>query len=481
MCAKKLMPISPFTLKGCTLSVDTAVRLTDSHNRPMLTGFQQGGHFFFPCETVGASHTNDIFFGLPADHTKYSTSDTDFAQRLLEAHYALGHVAFAKVRKFLGLGPGENPRCHICAVALSKTAPLPKTTPRSTRINHRMHIDLAFTRGNQLAWQLAVDDFTRVSYLAVLDSKSDTLSAWIQLKTHLEKRHAPWAFAIVKTDSEAVYSTPAWVDHCKTEGLEHELSSRYRHDGNGVVEAAVKNIGIPFRSAMIQGNAPESDAPFVLAHANTIRNNCPTKANNGWTPKEKEAGMRLPVNPRLIQAPILCLCYAHVYAEEGRPKHAVRGVACVYLGFVESSNSFRVKEWTTAKVYFTADVVFHPGTFPYVANASNVFSDNAPRVTIALPLFPPLSCLALPPWWLFPASEATKFAFAIRPVTCVNLSLQVINNGRTRHSPASKTLASSPPPLTLPISACTPLGPILSLGRRLSPPRTPMNGSLPEP
>jgi hypothetical protein len=157
---------------------------------------------------------------------------------------------------------------------------------------------------------------------------------------------------------------------------------------------------------MIQGNAPESDAPFVLAHANTIRNNCPTKANNGWTPKEKEAGMRLPVNPRLIQAPILCLCYAHVYAEEGRPKHAVRGVACVYLGFVESSNSFRVKEWTTAKVYFTADVVFHPGTFPYVANPSNVFNDNAPRVTIAA--LPPIELPRPPPLVVIPRIGGNK-------------------------------------------------------------------------
>jgi hypothetical protein len=384
LCAKKLMPVSPFTMKGCSLTVTSTVALSDSHDRPLFTGFQQGGLFYFPCEVVKDSNckSNDVFFGLPADPTKYSTSSADFPQRLLEAHFALGHLAFPKVRKFLGLKDGENPRCTTCAVALSRTAPLPKTTQRSTRINHRIHLDLGFTRGNSHSFQLAVDDFTRVSYLSVLDSKSDVLSSWTDLKTHLEKRHAPWAFAIVKTDSEPIYTTPAWADHCKAEGLEREFSSRYRHDGNGVVEAAIRNVGVPFRCAMIQGNAPDSDVPYVLNHSNLLRNNCPTKANNGWTPREKEAGMRLAVNPRLIQAPILCLCYAHIYAEEGRVKHAARGIACVYLGLDETSNSFRVKEWTTGKIYFTADIVFHPSTFPYVASPDRTFVETAPQITV---------------------------------------------------------------------------------------------------
>lgn len=92
--------------------------------------------------------------------------------------------------------------------------------------------------------------------------------------------------------------------------------------------------------------------------------------------------MRLAVNPRLLQAPILCLCYAHIYAEEGRVKHAARGIACVYLGLDETSNSFRVKEWITGKIYFTADVVFHPSTFPYVASPDRTFADTAPQISV---------------------------------------------------------------------------------------------------
>jgi hypothetical protein len=61
---------------------------------------------------------------------------------------------------------------------------------------------------------------------------------------------------------------------------------------------------------MIHGNAPEADIPDVLYFANVVRNNTPTKANNGWTPLEKRVGKRLPVNKRLLRGPILCLVFA---------------------------------------------------------------------------------------------------------------------------------------------------------------------------
>jgi hypothetical protein len=82
---------------------------------------------------------------------------------------------------------------------------------------------------------------------------------------------------------------------------------------------------------MIQGQAPDSDSPFALNMANVVRNNSPTKANGGRTPIEKEVGMKLPVNPRLMKGPMFCLAYAHVYADEGRLKHAERGIPLMCL------------------------------------------------------------------------------------------------------------------------------------------------------
>ena len=140
-----------------------------------------------------------------------------------------------------------------------------------------------------------------------------------------------------------------------------------RHDANGVVERAMATVGTCFRAMMIQGCAPDSEIPNALVHAVVVRNNSPTKANKSWTPLEVEAGMRLGANKRLLKGPLFCLVYAHVYKEE-RAKHDPRGVPCVYQGFDDQNNQFKVKEWRTGDVYYTGDAVFHPSIFPYRAS-----------------------------------------------------------------------------------------------------------------
>ena len=307
--------------------------------------------------------TSATFFGLKASD-KISATTQDFSNRLLEAHWSYGHLHFDKLRKLLGLKKGNNPECPACTLAKSRKAALEANAyTRSSRSCHRMHMDVGFTLNKNYVFQLYVDDYTRESYLDVLDSKDQVLERWVTLKNHLELANFPSKFAFVKTDSEPLYRTPAWIEHVKDSSMEHEFSSRYRHDQLGVAERAMQAIGISFRAMMFQGNAPESDTPDCLRHANVIRCESPSKANNGRTPREKAAGSKLPVNQRLLRGPLFCLVYAHVYEEE-RPKHARRGIAGVYLGYDPVNNSYLVKEWESGQRYYTADLTFHPSTFP---------------------------------------------------------------------------------------------------------------------
>ena len=251
-----------------------------------------------------------------------------------------------------------------------------------------MHIDIAYTEGSNNPFQLYVDDYTRVSHLDLLASKGETLEKWKELKQILENRHFPHKVAFIKSDNEFVYTSNDWTEHCRTEGVVHEFSARYRHDQNGVVERAIGLVGTTFRCLIIQGGDPDSDIPNALVHANVIRNNTPTTANNGLTPKEKEAGMKLGINARLLKGPLFCLCYALIYEEE-RVKHGPRGVACVYLGYDDRNDQYKVKEWTSGRIYYSGDAVFHPRVFPY--RASPAISDKwikemdslSPRVPVS--------------------------------------------------------------------------------------------------
>ena len=108
--------------------------------------------------------------------------------------------------------------------------------------------------------------------------------------------------------------------------------------------------------------------PYALTHnANTCRNHSPSKANGGLTPLEKQAGMKLPINQRLLKGVMFCLVYIHIY-EEDRIKHGNRSIPCVYLGFYATNNQYIAMEWLTGKIQYCGDGVFTPNIFPFRAN-----------------------------------------------------------------------------------------------------------------
>ena len=267
-CARKLMPAHQFTKKGCVLEFSDVVTLRTGSGKPILSGPEIGGLFYFHAKTIHATDqlpaVNALqassLFGLPSSH------NADFPRRLLEAHWSYGHLNFGKLRKLLGLAKGDDPECPICTIAKQKQAALADETKkvRSSRPCHRMHMDIGFTAGSEFIFALYVDDYHRISYLDLLDSKSQSLEKWCELKRRLENEFMPWKFAIIFTDSEPLYFTPGWEQHCKDKGLEHEFSSRHKHGQNGVVERAMQTVGTTFRCMMITGNAPPRCIPAAL-------------------------------------------------------------------------------------------------------------------------------------------------------------------------------------------------------------------------
>ena len=232
---------------------DNTVNLTIG-NTTLLSGHEFDGLYFYNCVSVRTpnKHTSHqpkkhkvttepddnttprVMFGLEANKT-LSATHGDFSQKLLDAHCAYGHIHFNSLLKILGLKAGDNPDCASCTIAKSKAEALSKHVyTRSTRPCHRMHMDVGFTAGYQYSFQLYIDDYTRESFLEMLDDKSHALPEWTKLKKHQEIKHYPLKYAIIRTDSEPLYHTPEWAAHVEEHSMDHEASSRYRHDQHGV-------------------------------------------------------------------------------------------------------------------------------------------------------------------------------------------------------------------------------------------------------
>ena len=161
---------------------------------------------------------------------------------------------------------------------------------------------------------------------------------WVELKRLSDNKHASYKTAYIRTDNEFVYTSNKWIDHCKGEGGTRVLPTYVTVTSSTAWRTRHANyIGVSFRVMMIHGGALDADTADALLHANLIRNNTPTKTNQGWNPKEMEAGMKLGINERLrvLRAPLFCLelCYAAIYKEEPdyhrkQDPRGVRGV-CV--------------------------------------------------------------------------------------------------------------------------------------------------------
>jgi len=172
-CDKKLMPARPFLRKGCTLQMSEkgGVKMIDPSGKTLLHGEEKQELYYYSVTTAQPAETSDpasrpksihcernenssSYFGLPVGSKLRATGD-DFVRKLSEAHQALGHIHFDKVRKLFGLKPGPNPACATCSVAKQKQSHLTQHAPsRSPYPNHRIHMDLAFTEGSDNPFQV---------------------------------------------------------------------------------------------------------------------------------------------------------------------------------------------------------------------------------------------------------------------------------------------------------------------------------------
>ena len=395
-CEMKLMPVTVFVRLGCSITMkDNEVHLLSREGSSIFSGKDIGGLYMYHSKTVSHKPSQQkskptALFGLPVGKKPNSQ---DFPQRLLETHWCYGHLHFSKLRKLLGLGKGDDPDCASCAIAKSRKIALSKTREnRSTRINHRIHLDIGFTRNSTYCFQLAVDDYTRYGFIEVFKNKSEAFDSFVLLHKQRNNEHCPYNLAVLKTDSEPLYTSQKFNTYCENNGIVQEFSARYRHDQHGVVERAMQAIGDSFRCSMIHGHAPENAAPDCLIYSNVFRNHTGTKANKGWSPREKEAGTKLPINKRLLLGPIFCLVFAHVYEEERDGKHAARGIPCGFHGYDPLNNQFKVRELQSGKEYYTFDLTWHPKKMVYrvVLNTHTLrtFNDLAPHVLARMELDP---------------------------------------------------------------------------------------------
>jgi transposase InsO family protein len=101
-------------------------------------------------------------------------------------------------------------------------------------------MDTGYTAGKRFVFLIIVDDFSRFSWLIMIDSKTDTFQAFKQVIDPRNNEHAPYRLAFMRMDNGTEFDNKTMTGWCEKEGVVQEWSGRYRHDQNGVAERRVQ-------------------------------------------------------------------------------------------------------------------------------------------------------------------------------------------------------------------------------------------------
>lgn len=160
-----------------------------------------------------------------------------------------------------------------------------------------------------------------------------------------------------------------------THGIMHQTSIVKTPQQNGRVERKHRHILEVARAARFHSRLPiEFWGECVLTAAHLI-NLTPTPLLNNKTP-HKTLFLKCPSYSHIRV--FGCLCFAHTKTTD---KFAPRSRHCVFLGYPFYKKGWRVYDLETREVFFSRDVRFDEGIFPFSETATQQVSSSLPCPT----------------------------------------------------------------------------------------------------
>ena len=282
-------------------------------------------------------------------------------------HQRLGHAHYKAVAKLFSSNMVADTNAPAIAQALNKqqrtavcgpctegklaSTPVPTSTDtRATRPLERIHMDIwgpapTEGKGGHLYYLLIVDDYSRWMTLLLMRHKSETLSHFKTYVARVQNLHSSAGHVItyVRTDNGGEFTSNDMLAFMKEKGMTPELTATYTPQQNGVAERGNRTILDLIRTLKQDAGVPESFWSEAAKTAVYARNRLPTRSLSGnCTPFEAWRGRKPKVGHMRRFG---CLAYARL-PKRSRSKLDARAIPCTFLGYSETSNTYRL--WDNA-------------------------------------------------------------------------------------------------------------------------------------
>lgn len=217
----------------------------------------------------------------------------------------------------------------------------------ATRMNHRYFLTLA-------------DDHNRVTWIHLLEHKSNAFSA-IENFVNMSKTQFGRHVKMFRSDNALEFDDKQYRPFFNKLGIAHQTSCVNRPEQNGKAERKHRNILEMGRAVRFQSGLPLQYWGDCVMCAVHITNRLPSKVLADKNPYEV-----------LHQTPPLynhlktfgCLVLASNPSRK-RDKFSARGVPCVFLGYPQSQKGYKLLNLTNNVIFVTRDVKFYENIFPY--------------------------------------------------------------------------------------------------------------------
>ncbi|KAJ0522113.1 putative RNA-directed DNA polymerase [Helianthus annuus] len=201
-----------------------------------------------------------------------------------------------------------------------------------------------------------IDDFSRKIWVYFLKLKSEALYHFKTFKSLVENQ-MDQKIKCIRTDRGGEYCGSEFQEFLREKGIQHQLTTSYTPQQNGVAERKNRTIMELGLSMMKMMNVSNNLWAEAVAWATYILNRTVTKRIPNITPEESWSGRK----PNISHLRVFgCIAYAHV-PKQRRTKLDDKTEKTILVGYSEQSKAYKLYNPTTGKVIISRDVIFDEG------------------------------------------------------------------------------------------------------------------------
>lgn len=250
--------------------------------------------------------------------------------------------------------------CEPCVMGKQHRLPFPTSESSTSRPLELLHTDLCgplpvTSTGGSDYFVTILDDYTKLSIVCPLASKSDTAAAVRDTILMLETQSGK-TVQRVRSDNGSEYVNRALDGYFKLKGIKHETTIRFTPEQNGAAERLNRTLLEKVRSMLTDSGLPKNLWAEALGTANYVRNLSPVTGRD-LTPWELFYGTKPDVsNLRTFGA----RAYALI------PKQLRNKLESVsqpgrFIGYPADSKGYKIL-LDNGKITLSRDVIFDEGS-----------------------------------------------------------------------------------------------------------------------